>query len=43
MTEKWSKDLNPYKGIIKDGRLYGWGSADDGYAPFFSLFMLKAL
>lgn len=43
MTEKWSQGLKPFEGIIRGDRLYGRGAADDGYASFFSLFMIKAM
>lgn len=43
MTEKWSEGLDPFKGVVRDNWLYGRGAADDGYAPFFTLFMLKAM
>lgn len=39
----WDADLGPWKPVIKGDRLYGRGSADDGYATFASLAAIKAL
>lgn len=33
----WDADLGPWKPVIKEGKLYGRGGADDGYAAFASL------
>ncbi len=39
----WAEDLAPWKPVIKDGKLYGRGGADDGYAVFGSLTAIRAL
>ena len=39
----WNDDLDPWQPVIKDGRLYGRGGADDGYAVFGSLTAIRAL
>ncbi|HNP35469.1 MAG TPA: M20 family metallopeptidase [Woeseiaceae bacterium] len=39
----WHSDLDPWKPVIKDGKLYGRGGADDGYATFGSLTAIRAL
>jgi acetylornithine deacetylase/succinyl-diaminopimelate desuccinylase-like protein len=39
----WNEGLGPWKPVIKDGRLYGRGGADDGYAAFASLTAINAL
>jgi len=39
----WEEGLSAYTPVIRNGRLYGRGSADDGYALFASIAAVKAL
>jgi len=39
----WRDDLGPWQPLIEDGKLYGRGGADDGYALFASLIAIRAL
>ncbi|OGT52058.1 MAG: peptidase M20 [Gammaproteobacteria bacterium RIFCSPHIGHO2_12_FULL_42_13] len=35
--KNWRSDLGPWKPVLEDGKLYGRGGADDGYAVFSAL------
>ena len=39
----WDAGLGPWQPVIRDGKLYGRGGADDGYAVFSSLAAIRAL
>eukprot|EP00930_Biecheleria_cincta_P005971 TRINITY_DN106941_c0_g1_i1.p1 TRINITY_DN106941_c0_g1~~TRINITY_DN106941_c0_g1_i1.p1 ORF type:complete len:531 (-),score=98.43 TRINITY_DN106941_c0_g1_i1:163-1713(-) len=39
----WDPDIDPVGGMIRDGKLYGRGAADDGYAVYSCIIAVKAL
>ena len=41
--EGWEEGLGPWKPVLRDEKLYGRGGADDGYALFASIGVVKSL
>jgi acetylornithine deacetylase/succinyl-diaminopimelate desuccinylase-like protein len=39
----WAEGLGPWKAVLRDGKLYGRGGADDGYALFASIAAVRTL
>jgi acetylornithine deacetylase/succinyl-diaminopimelate desuccinylase-like protein len=39
----WEKGLGPWTPVLRDGKLYGRGGADDGYAIFASVAAIRAV
>lgn len=39
----WDDDKAPWKPVLQDGKLYGRGGADDGYAVFAAMTAIKTL
>lgn len=41
--EGWEEGLGPVTPVIKNGKLYGRGGADDGYATYSTILAIRAV